>query len=85
MIYQIMYKTLIFLLIVINNLYLSGQNQNYNLSRQDSAKINNLTQKAVEYHANNFLKQESDCYNEIAMVWWEHNYFSKLLTITINH
>jgi len=77
MIYQIMYKTLIFLLIVINNLYLSGQNQNYNLSRQDSAKINNLTQKAVEYHANNFFKQESDCYNEIAMVWWEHNYFSE--------
>jgi serine phosphatase RsbU (regulator of sigma subunit) len=74
-----MYKTLILLIIFFNNLNLSGQNQNYNLSRQDSAKINNLTQKAVDYHANNFLKQECDCYNEIATVWWEHNYFTEAI------
>ena len=65
---------ILFLLLITN--FSQAQTQKYQLSRQDSANLNALEIKTEEYKANHFLKQESDCYNEIAMIWWEHNYFS---------
>jgi len=70
-------KILLIIVSVFFSLSVIAQTQKYQLSRQDSAKLDNLQIKAEEYKTNHFLKQESDCYNEIAMIWWEHNYFSK--------
>ncbi len=56
-----------------------AQTQKYQLSRQDSALINIYEAKAIEYRTNNFKKQESDYYNKIAMIWWEHNHFLKAI------
>lgn len=64
---------------LIFNLFINAQTEKFHLSRQDSAKINSYEKKAIEYKTNNFIKQESDCYNEIAMIWWEHNFFSKAI------
>jgi len=66
----------LFIYLFISTL-LIAQTDKFHLSRQDSAKISTFIQKAKEYKNNNFIKQESDCYNEIAMIWWEHNFFSE--------
>ncbi|NPA45571.1 MAG: tetratricopeptide repeat protein [Chlorobi bacterium] len=66
--------TFLFFIIIISG---NAQTQKFNLSRQDSADLSLLEQKAAEYRAGNYLKQESDCYNKIADLWWEHNYFEK--------
>ncbi len=68
---------LIILSFLLINTFLKAQTNKFHLSRQDSAKISSFHKKAIEYRNNNFIKQESDCYNEIAMIWWEHNFFSK--------
>ena len=62
---------------LIFSLFIKAQNQKFVLSRQDSASYNLLIKKAEETKINGFLKQESDCYNKIATIWWEQNYFSK--------
>ncbi len=55
---------------------LNAQNQKFPISRQDSANISIFEQQANKYRANMYYKEESDCYNKIADIWWEHNYFS---------
>jgi len=69
------------LLFIFGFIFLSGilkaQNSEYAFSRQDSATVNTYIKKAQDYKNNGFLKQESDCYNNIATIWWEHNYFSE--------
>ncbi len=73
-----MYKKTFFVFVLVFLSYLSdSQNKTFDLSRQDSAKINTYLQQAEEFKAKNYLKQESDCYNNIAVIWWEHNYFGK--------
>ncbi len=75
---NIISKFAAFLLIILAfNINSEAQNQKFPLSRQDSANINTFVQKAQEYKNNHFYKQESDCYNKIATIWWEHNYFEK--------
>lgn len=71
-------KTLYVFFFLIFLSYLSdAQNKKFDLSRQDSAKINSYLQQTEDFKAKNYLKQESDCYNNIATIWWEHNYFEK--------
>jgi len=69
-------KTLIpiFIFLIYGGI-ISAQTQKFHLSRQDSANLTALKQKAAEYNNKKFFKQESDCYNKIATLWWEHNYF----------
>lgn len=66
---------LIFFLLSVN--IIVAQTSKFDLSRQDSAKITSYLQQAQEYKSKSYLKQESDCYNNIATIWWEHNYFGK--------
>ncbi len=68
---------LFFLFLSVFGISIKAQNQKFALSRQDSANIASYTQKAQEYRNNHYFKEESDCYNNIATVWWEHNYFGK--------
>jgi len=56
---------------------INAQNQKFPLSRSDSAKINIYEKKAANYKTNKYYREESDCYNKIATIWWEHNYFSQ--------
>ncbi len=75
-------KTVIRILFVILlgaliNTELKAQNQKFPLSRTDSASIRIYKQKADEYRTNGYYREESDCYNKIATIWWEHNYFSQ--------
>jgi len=72
--------TLLFLILFVISINLKSQTDKYSLSRQDSAKITSFEAKALEAKNSNFIKQESDCYNEIAMIWWEHNFFSNAVT-----
>ncbi|MCF6241412.1 MAG: tetratricopeptide repeat protein [Bacteroidales bacterium] len=65
------------LLTSLINTELKAQNQKFPLSRLDSANINIYKQKADKYRANGDYREESDCYNKIATIWWEHNYFSQ--------
>ena len=59
-----MYKKTFFVFVLVFLSYLSdSQNKTFDLSRQDSAKINTYLQQAEEFKAKNYLKQESDCYN----------------------
>ncbi len=52
-----------------------SQMNKFHFSRQDSATYASLLRQAEEYKQGNYFKQESDCYNKIASLWWEHNYF----------
>ncbi|PID87858.1 MAG: hypothetical protein CSB06_02910 [Bacteroidia bacterium] len=54
-----------------------AQPSKYNLSRQDSARISALRIKAEQYRDKKQLKQESECFNDMAMIYWEHNYFDE--------
>ncbi len=72
------FLSFIFLITLLNVFIteLTAQNQKFPLSRQDSANITIFKNKASEFNKNHFFKEESDCYNKIAVIWWEHNYFS---------
>ncbi|NPA38019.1 MAG: tetratricopeptide repeat protein [Chlorobi bacterium] len=68
---------LIFCILFLMVFNINAQNQKFPLSRSDSADINIYKQKADEYKVNKYYREESDCYNKIATIWWEHNYFSQ--------
>ncbi|RLD49461.1 MAG: hypothetical protein DRI94_11175 [Bacteroidetes bacterium] len=73
-----MKKYVLFLLFLSAfSLSIKAQNQKFRLSRQDSANLTSLLQRSGDYNNRHFYKQESDCYNKIATLWWEHNYFGK--------
>lgn len=46
------------------------------LSRQDSALLSKYESKATEQTEKDNLKEASDFFNQIAMLYWEHNHFN---------
>ncbi len=73
-------KLEILLIIVLGSIInsnLLAQIQKFPLARKDSANISIYLQKAEKYKISEYFREESDCYNKIADIWWEHNYFSK--------
>lgn len=67
------YFLLLFLLIITTVF----AQQEYPLSRQDSALILKYQIAFEELDANGKLKEASDNLNSIAMIYWEHNHFAK--------
>ena len=59
--------------------YSYSQIPEFNFSRQDSAIFTELIEKSISYQKQGRLKSESDCYNDIAMILWEHNKFSEAI------
>ncbi len=68
-------KAIFIFVFFANVLNLNAQNQKFPLSRIDSANIDIFEQKAAEYKIKVYSREESDSYNKIATIWWEHNYY----------
>ncbi len=66
---------IVFLFFSIN---LSAQ-EVFELSRQDSALIEKYQQKAAEFEQKQNFKESSRYLNNVAMIFWEHNYLKEAL------
>lgn len=56
---------------------LVAQPGEYQFSRQDSSQAHKLLKQAEEFKNSQRLKQESDCYNKLGDLYWEHNKYKE--------